>query len=54
MDLSQMSAAHLIFIPGTLIIGVVIGWILAQRAQADATAAQQRREAAKRARQEKA
>lgn len=37
------TAAHLIFIPGVLLIGVVIGWILGSRAAADAYAAQLRR-----------
>ncbi|HSL21593.1 MAG TPA: hypothetical protein VK886_08655 [Vicinamibacterales bacterium] len=48
MNLSEMSAAHLIFIPAVLLIGMVIGWVLGSRAAADAFAAQQRREAAKR------
>jgi hypothetical protein len=37
------SAAHLLFIPGVLLIGVVIGWILGSRAAADAYASQLRR-----------
>ena len=37
------SAAHLLFIPGVLLIGIVIGWILGSRAAADAYAAQLRR-----------
>ena len=48
MNLSEMSAAHLIFIPAVLLIGIVVGWVLGSRAAADAFAAQQRREAAKR------
>jgi hypothetical protein len=32
------SAAHFIFIPSVLIIGVVIGWILGSRAARDAYA----------------
>jgi hypothetical protein len=47
MNLSEMSAAHLIFIPAVLLIGIVIGWVLGSRAAADAFASQQRREAAK-------
>jgi len=35
--------AHFIFIPGVLLIGVVIGWILGSRAAADAYAAQLRK-----------
>jgi hypothetical protein len=37
------TAAHLIFIPGVLLIGIVIGWILGSRAAADAYAAQLRK-----------
>lgn len=50
MNFGEISAAHLIFIPATLIIGIVIGWVLGSRAAADAFAAQQKREAARRAR----
>ena len=32
------SAAHFIYIPGVLLIGIVIGWILGSRAAADAYA----------------
>ena len=35
--------AHFIFIPGVLLIGVVIGWILGSRAAADAYASQLRK-----------
>jgi len=38
-----MSAAHFIFIPAVLIIGVVIGWILGGRAAQDAFAAELKR-----------
>ena len=37
------TAAHFIYIPGVLVLGVVIGWILGSRAAADAYAAQLRR-----------
>jgi hypothetical protein len=37
------SAAHLLFIPGVLLIGVVIGWILGSRAAADAYASELRK-----------
>ena len=43
MNFAEMSAAHFIFIPGVLLIGVVIGWILGGRAAADAYAAQMKR-----------
>ena len=37
------TAAHFLYIPGVLLLGVVIGWILGSRAAADAYAAQARR-----------
>jgi hypothetical protein len=39
------SAAHFIYIPAILLLGVVIGWILGSRAAADAYAAQLRKQA---------
>ena len=33
------TAAHFIYIPGVLLVGIVIGWILGSRAAADAYAA---------------
>lgn len=39
-----MTAAHFIYIPSVLLIGVVIGWILGSRAAADAYAMQARRD----------
>jgi len=41
------TAAHFIYIPGILILGVVIGWILGSRAAADAYAAQLRKSSPK-------
>jgi hypothetical protein len=38
-----MSASHFIFIPATLLLGAVIGWILGSRAARDAFAAELRR-----------
>ena len=38
------TAAHFIYIPAVLLLGIVIGWILGSRAAADAFAAQRRRE----------
>ena len=38
------TAAHFIYIPGVLLLGIVIGWILGSRAAADAYAAQLRRQ----------
>ena len=37
------TAAHFIFIPGVLLIGIVIGWILGSRAAQDAYAAELRK-----------
>jgi len=37
------TAAHFIYIPAVLLLGVVIGWILGSRAAADAYASQLRR-----------
>ena len=34
------TAAHFLYIPGVLLLGIVIGWILGSRAAADAYAAQ--------------
>ena len=41
--MGDMTAAHFIFIPGVLVIGIVIGWILGSRAAHDAFAAELRR-----------
>jgi hypothetical protein len=38
------TAAHFIYIPAVLLIGIVIGWILGSRAAADAYAAQMKRQ----------
>ena len=43
MNFGEMSAAHFIFIPTVLLIGIVIGWILGGRAAQDAFAAEMRR-----------
>jgi Tfp pilus assembly protein PilF len=37
------TAAHFIYIPAVLLLGIVIGWILGSRAAADAYAAQLRK-----------
>jgi hypothetical protein len=37
------TAAHFLYIPGVLVLGIVIGWILGSRAAADAYATQLRR-----------
>jgi hypothetical protein len=38
-----MTAAHFIFIPSVLLIGMVIGWVLGSRAARDAFAAELRK-----------
>jgi hypothetical protein len=43
MNFSNMTSAHLIFIPAVLLIGIVIGWVLGSRAAQDAFAAETRR-----------
>jgi len=43
MDFGKMSAAHFIFIPAVLLIGIVIGWVLGGRAAHDAFAVELRR-----------
>ena len=35
-----MTAAHFIFIPAVLLVGIVIGWVLGSRAAQDAFAAE--------------
>jgi hypothetical protein len=50
-DFGNMTAAHFIFIPAVLLIGIVIGWILGSRAAADAYAAELKK---REARQKKA
>jgi len=41
------TAAHFIYIPGVLLLGVVIGWILGSRAAADAYASELKKRGAK-------
>ena len=41
------TAAHFIYIPSVLLIGVVIGWILGSRAAQDAMASELRKRDAK-------
>lgn len=41
--MGDMSSAHFIFIPATLLIGVIVGWVLGSRAAQDAFAAELRR-----------
>jgi hypothetical protein len=41
--IDNMTAAHFIFIPAVLLVGIVIGWILGSRAAADAYAMELKR-----------
>ncbi len=43
MDIGVPTAAHFIFIPAVLLIGVVVGWILGSRAAQDAFASEMRK-----------
>jgi len=38
-----VTAGHFLFIPAVLLVGIIIGWILATRAAADTANSQQRR-----------
>lgn len=55
-DISQMPLAHFIYIPGVLLVGIALGYVLggraAQSATAEATHKDKRREA-RRARRER-
>jgi hypothetical protein len=51
MNFGNMTSAHFIFIPGVLLVGIIIGWVLGSRAAADAFAAELKRREEKRARQ---
>ena len=53
MDIGVPTAAHFIFIPAVLLIGVVIGWILGSRAAADAYASQLKKQEARRNREQR-
>jgi hypothetical protein len=41
--MGEMGAGHFIYIPATILVGVLIGWILGSRAARDAYAAELRR-----------
>ena len=43
MEIGVPTAAHFIFIPAVLLVGVVIGWILGSRAAQDAMASELRK-----------
>jgi hypothetical protein len=43
MNFANMTAAHFIFIPAVLLIGIVIGWVLGGRAAQDAFAVEMKR-----------
>lgn len=41
--MGEMSSSHFLFIPGVLLIGVIIGWVLGSRAARDAFAIELKR-----------
>lgn len=41
--MGEMTSTHFIFIPATLLVGLVIGWILGSRAARDAFAMELKR-----------
>ncbi len=41
--MGEMGAGHFLYIPGTIVLGIVIGWILGSRAARDAFAAELRK-----------
>jgi hypothetical protein len=41
--MGEMGAGHFLYIPGTIVIGIVIGWILGSRAARDAFAGEIRK-----------
>jgi hypothetical protein len=43
VNFGNMTAAHFIFIPAVLLVGIVIGWILGGRAAQDAFAAEMKK-----------
>ena len=47
MNFSQMTSAHLIFIPTVLFVGICIGWVLGSRAARDAYAMELRKREAR-------
>jgi len=48
--IGNMTAAHFIFIPAVLLIGIVIGWVLGSRAAHDAYAMELKRREERRTR----
>jgi len=50
MEIGVPTAAHFIFIPAVLLVGVVIGWILGSRAAQDAMASELKKREAKKSR----
>lgn len=41
--MGEMGAGHFIYIPATMVFGIVIGWVLGSRAARDAYAAELRK-----------
>jgi hypothetical protein len=47
VNFGNMTAAHFIFIPAVLLVGIIIGWILGSRAAADAYAMELKKRSAR-------
>ncbi len=41
--MDEMGAGHFLYIPATMLVGIVIGWILGSRAARDAFAAEMKK-----------
>jgi hypothetical protein len=54
MDIGLPTAAHFIFIPAVLIVGMVLGWVLGSRAAQDAMASEMKKREERRARKSEA
>lgn len=54
MDIGFPTAAHFIFIPAVLIVGMVLGWVLGSRAAQDAMASEMKKREERRARKSEA
>lgn len=48
--MNEMGAGHFLYIPATVVMGIVIGWILGSRAARDAFAAEMKKREADAAR----
>jgi hypothetical protein len=49
VNFAEMPSSHFLFIPATLLVGMVLGWVLGSRAARDAFAAELKRREAREA-----